>query len=318
MRDIDSRLTVAVITDSHRRKNTGSSTREIMRSGCFRGHGIWLVDPADVTSSTDRATYSRATRVVGEAGSWGTILTSDHVKWDLSDFDVVLMRLQPPIDPGYVALCSQLFPLEDSSLWVNSPRSILLSPEKLWPLRFPELHPPTIVSSSREEHSGFRKEHGRVVVKPLFNYQGNGVTFISEDESEFDLILDAIGRKYGEPLVIQRFVPEVAAGDKRVFIIDGRPVGCFLRVPSRGSTVANLHAGGTAKPAELDTRDLEICETIAPELIRANLPFVALDIVGGYLTEIGTTSPTGLIPIRDFSGVSIASALWKWIEERVI
>lgn len=313
-------LDVAVVTNCHLRRNTGSSTVAIIGCGLARSHRIWIASPSDLSLRTGGlGTGSGFVRVDHVEPPFGIALgTEPVVRRHFSGFDAVLMRVQPPVDMEYVAACNILAATyAPSTLFVNDPGAIVLHPEKVFPLAYPDLHPPTIVTACLDDLLAFLAENKEVVVKPLYEYQGRKVQHLSLGDPEALHVLNEMTGSGATPVVLQKYIVGAESGDRRVFLIDGIPVGCLVRVPQPGSFVANLHAGATPVRAEITMRDCEIAERIAPDLVGAGLIFVALDIVGGYLIEIGTTSPTGLVQIREKCGVDIAGLLWDRIEASV-
>jgi glutathione synthase len=233
---------------------------------------------------------------------------------DLHKVDVVLMRQDPPFDMAYITATYLLELIHPKTLVVNNPAEVRNAPEKLFAQHFPDLQPPTLISADREALEDFHKRHGDVVLKPLHGAAGSGVVRLKADDPNLDALLDlhaGIGR---EPVVLQAFVPAVSAGDKRVILVDGETVGAINRVPRDGDFRSNLRVGGRAEAVELTARDREICAAVGPELRRRGLMFVGLDLIGGYLTEINVTSPTGAQQLKRFSGVDAAAVLWDRIE----
>jgi len=231
-------------------------------------------------------------------------------------FDVVLMRQDPPFDMHYVTATHILQTVHPATLVVNDPAEVRNAPEKLFVTRWPELQPPTLITRDPLAMAEFRARHGDVVLKPLYGGAGSGVLRLKAGDSNLGAILElhaAIGR---EPLVMQAFLPSVVEGDKRVILVDGEPIGAINRVPARGEIRSNLAVGGRAEAVELTDRDREICAVIGPELKRRGLIFVGIDVIGGRLTEINVTSPTGAQQLKRFGGADAAAALWDAVEAR--
>jgi glutathione synthase len=191
------------------------------------------------------------------------------------------------------------------------------APEKLFVTHFPGLMPPTLIPSDRAEVLDFRKEHGDIIVKPLFGNGGAGVFHITEGDENLNALLEMFTQLYREPVIVQRYIPEVRAGDKRIILTDGVAVGAVSRVPAAGEARSNLHVGGKAVKATLTAREREICAAIGPALRERGLVFVGIDVIGDYLTEINVTSPTGLQEINRLDGVMLEKGLWDAIETRV-
>ena len=236
---------------------------------------------------------------------------------DLAAMDVVLMRQDPPFDMGYITATHLLEHVHPKTLVVNDPASVRNAPEKLFVTHFPDLMPPTLITRDRGAIDSFREEHGEIIVKPLFGNGGAGVFRIKGDDENLGSLLELYFGLSREPLIVQRYLPEVREGDKRIILIDGEPAGAVLRVPAKGEARANLHVGGTAVKTTLTAREKSICAAIGPTLRAQGLVFVGIDVIGDYLTEINVTSPTGLQEIDRFDGVKLEAQLWDAIERRL-
>jgi glutathione synthase len=236
---------------------------------------------------------------------------------DLATMDVVLMRQDPPFDLAYITATHLLEHVHPRTLVVNDPANVRNAPEKLFVLRFPDLMPPTLVAADRGAIDQFRAEHRDIIVKPLYGNGGAGVFRLREDDQNLGALLEMFQSISREPVMVQRYVPEIRQGDKRIILIDGEPAGAVLRVPASGEARANLHVGGTAVAADLSPRDREICAAIGPILREQGLIFVGIDVIGDYLTEINVTSPTGLQEIYRLSGLRLEGAIWDAIERRL-
>jgi glutathione synthase len=226
------------------------------------------------------------------------------------------MRQDPPFDMAYITATHLLEHIHPDTLVVNDPVHVRNAPEKLFATHFDRLMPPTLISSDRDQILAFRAEHEDIIVKPLFGNGGVGVFHVAPDDENLNALIEMFTSVYREPVMVQRYLPEVRQGDKRVILIDGRPAGAVNRIPPDGEARSNLHVGGQAVKAELDRRDLEICEAIGPALKERGLIFVGIDVIGGYMTEINVTSPTGLQEIDRFDGVSLEAEIWDSIEAR--
>lgn len=235
----------------------------------------------------------------------------------LDSMDVILMRQDPPFDMAYITATHILEHLPPRTLVVNNPAAVRNSPEKLLVTHFPDLMPPTLVTSDPIAAKEFRLEHQDVIIKPLFGNGGAGVFHVGPKDENFNVILETLHSSLHEPLVIQRYLPEIRNGDKRIILIDGIPAGAINRVPMDGEVRANMHVGAKAEPADLTARDHEICGVIGPKLKEEGLIFVGIDVIGNYLTEINVTSPTGIQEYLGFTGVNLASQIWDVVEERV-
>jgi glutathione synthase len=203
------------------------------------------------------------------------------------------------------------------TLVVNDPVHVRNAPEKLFVTQFPDLMPPTVITSDRQEILGFRDYHQDIIVKPLFGNGGAGVFHIKPGDENLASLLEMFTQFYREPIQVQRYVPEVRQGDKRIILIDGEAVGAINRVPAAGEARSNMHVGGRAEKSALTARDRQICETIGPVLRERGMIFVGIDVIGNYLTEINVTSPTGLQEINRFDKVALEDRIWDAIEKRL-
>ena len=237
---------------------------------------------------------------------------------DLAGVDVVLMRQDPPFDMAYITATHllELLP-DDGPLVVNDPAAVRNAPEKLFVLRFKELMPPTLLTRDRDEIRAFWKEHGDIILKPLFGNGGAGVFRLRQGDENLTALLEMYESIQREPVMVQRYLPEIRRGDKRIILVEGEPVGGVLRVPPEGEARANLHVGGRAVKTELTAREREICAAIGPTLRAQGLVFVGIDVIGDWMTEINVTSPTGIQEIERLDGVAIAPKIWDAIETRL-
>lgn len=235
---------------------------------------------------------------------------------DLASLDVILMRQDPPFDMAYITATHLLEQIHPQTLVVNDPVHVRNAPEKLYVTHFHELMPPTLIASDRDQILEFRAEHGDIIVKPLFGNGGAGVFHITPEDENLNALLELFTQLYREPVVVQRYLPEIRNGDKRIILIDGEPAGALNRVPPKGEARSNLHVGGKAVRSTLNSRDREICGAIGPALKEKGLVFVGIDVIGDYLTEINVTSPTGIQEIDRFDGVNLEARIWDAIEAR--
>ena len=231
------------------------------------------------------------------------------------DVDVVLMRQDPPFDLGYITATHLLERIQDETLVVNDPAAVRNSPEKVWVLDFARFMPPTMVTRSIGAARHFLAEHGDIVVKPLHGFAGGSVFRLGSDGRNLASLMELFNRTYREPHVIQKFLPEIAEGDKRIVLVNGEVAGAVNRVPGEGEIRSNLAVGGKGQKAELTPQELEICSVLGPELRRRGLLFVGIDVIGGrWLTEINVTSPTGIVAIDKFNGTDTPGLIWDAIE----
>ena len=282
-----------------------------------RGHALFHYLPQALSLRDGRVT-ARASplEVRRERGRHATLGAPRML--DLAGVDVVLMRQDPPFDMAYITATHLLEHIHPRTLVVNDPVSVRNAPEKIFVARFAELMPPTLITSSRDEILDFRARHGDIILKPLFGNGGADVFHVAPGDENVNALIELFTRLYREPIIVQRYVAGIRQGDKRVILVDGEPVGAVNRVPSDGEARANLHAGARAEKASLDARDREICAAIGPALKRRGIIFAGIDVIGGYLTEINVTSPTGIQEIDRFDGISIAAMIWEAIEARLI
>ena len=235
---------------------------------------------------------------------------------DLSTFDVVLMRQDPPFDMSYITATHMLEHIHPKTLVVNDPGAVRNAPEKIFVTKFEGLMPPTLITSDREEILAFRREYRDIIVKPLYGNGGAQVFHVTPNDENFNTILEMFTSLYREPIIVQKYLPAVRQGDKRIILVDGLPAGAINRVPPHGEARSNLHVGGKPETCELSERDVAICAMIGPELKERGLIFVGIDVIGGFLTEINVTSPTGIREIERLAGVNVASLVWDAIEAR--
>jgi len=247
----------------------------------------------------------------------------DHVQFgqpeilDLAGVDVVLLRQDPPFDLNYISTTHLLDRVHPTTLVVNDPHHVRNAPEKLFVTQFAELMPPSLITYDLDEIRAFRREHGDIIVKPLYGNGGAGVFHLRPDDTNLGSLHELFARFLNEPLMVQRYLPAVRQGDKRIILVDGKVAGALNRVPAEGEARANMHVGGRAEKSTLTHREQEICEAIGPALKQRGLIFVGIDVIGDYLTEINVTSPTGIQEIDRFDNVSIEGQIWDVIQERV-
>jgi len=235
---------------------------------------------------------------------------------NLRSLDVILMRQDPPFDMAYITATHLLEKIHPETLVVNDPNHVRNCPEKLFVTNFKEFMPPTLISKNINEIISFRNEHQDIVIKPLFGNGGFGVFHISPYDENLKALIEVFTKFFREPIIAQAYLPEVKFGDKRIILVEGKPLGAVSRVPAPGEARANLHVGATAKKTILTKREQEICSVIGPELQKRGLIFVGIDVIGDYLTEINVTSPTGIQEIFELDGVNIESHIWNAIEKR--
>ena len=236
---------------------------------------------------------------------------------DLADMDVVWLRQDPPFDMGYITTTHLLERLAGQTLVVNDPFWVRNYPEKLLVLTFPDLTPPTTIARDLDTLRAFRERHCDMILKPLYGNGGAGVFRLTPEDRNLVSLHEMFTGINSEPLIAQKFVPDVSNGDKRIILVDGEPVGAINRIPPEGETRSNLHVGGRAEKIGLTARDQEICAAIGPLLREKGQVFVGIDVIGDYLTEINVTSPTGIQELERFDGVNVAGHIWDAIEARL-
>ena len=281
-----------------------------------RGHSLHHYLPSDL-AFRERHLTTRAQSLEVRRAPGGRHATLGELEViDLAELDVVLMRQDPPFDLAYITATHLLEHIHPETLVVNDPVSVRNAPEKLFATHFPELMPPTLITSRADDINAFRREHREIIVKPLHGNGGAGVFHLRPEDDNLNSLLEMFGRLGREPLMVQRYLPEVRDGDKRIILVDGEAMGAVARMPAAGEARANFHAGGTPRKATLTRRDREICETLGPVLREQGLVFVGIDVIGDWLTEINVTSPTGIQEIDRLDGISIEAAVWDAIERR--
>ena len=236
---------------------------------------------------------------------------------NLTDFDVILVRQDPPFDMNYLTTTYFLEKIKDLVLIVNDPSNIRNCPEKLFVTNFPNLTPPTIISSNLEIIKEFHKEHKKIILKPLYSFGADGVILIDESSQNLASNFEMMQKLYKTPLIAQKFLAEISDGDKRIFLLDGEPIGAVARVAQKGEIRSNLHIGGSAQKAQLTNRDLEICQEISPHLKKLNLLLVGIDVIGDYLTEINVTSPTCIPEINELNNQKLQTKILEAIEKKL-
>ena len=310
-------LQVAVQMDPIDKINpTGDSTFALMLEAQARGHGLVYYTPDSLALRDNRVSASVAPITVVDKPKGQHFELGRAERRDLADYDVLLMRQDPPFDMNYITLTHLLERLHPKTLVVNPPAAVRNAPEKILVTDFPELMPPTLVTRDREAIHAFRREHGNIIVKPLYGNGGAGVFFIQEGDHNLNSLIELFEQSFREPFMIQRYLPEVRKGDKRIILVDGEAVAGLNRIPAEGEARSNMHVGGRPELSELTAREKEICAAIGPALKERGMIFVGIDVIGDYLTEINVTSPTGIREIKRFGGPDIAGMIWDAIERK--
>ena len=309
-------LTVAVQMDPIQAiKIAGDSTFALLLEAQARGHKLKFYTP-DKLSMRDSRVFAPmqdlvVRDVVGDHCSLG-----EPVRTDLADVDVVLLRQDPPFDMAYVTSTHLLERVHPQTLVVNDPAHVRNAPEKIMVTLFPDLMPPTLITRDREAIEEVRDEHGEIVMKPLYGNGGAAVFKTGAKDPNFGSLFDLFSTMFREPWVVQRFLPAVVKGDKRIILVDGEPLGGVNRVPAENDIRSNMVRGGAAETTQLTPREKEICDRIGPTLKERGLLFVGIDVIDGHLTEINVTSPTGLRAIKRLGGPDLSKAIWDRIEAK--
>jgi glutathione synthase len=294
----------------------GDSTFALMLEAQDRGHSLFCYQPHALSLEGGRlSAWGRDVVEVrdeeGRHADLGPVRTVD-----LSHFDVVLMRQDPPFDMAYITATHLLERIHPRTLVVNDPKEVRNAPEKLYVLNYRQFMPETLISRDPAALKAFRALHGDVILKPLYGNGGAGVFRLGNSDENFASVVELFSQTFREPFIAQRYLPAVRQGDKRIILVDGEPAGAINRVPAVGEARSNMHVGGRPEPADLTQREREICAAIGPDLKARGLVFVGIDVIGDRLTEINVTSPTGIREIRRFGGPDIAALIWDAIEAR--
>ena len=295
----------------------GDSTFALMLEAQRRGHDLFYYLPGDLKMENAlTAAHMQPVQVADEEGGHYTL--GPRSLTPLKDCDVVMLRQDPPFDMAYITTTHLLEAAANSGvLVVNDPANVRNSPEKLFVTQFPDLMPPTLITRSLDDVRAFRREHGDIIIKPLYGNGGAGIFRLQQDDTNLGSLVELFQNVFREAFIVQRYQPEVRKGDKRIILVDGEIAGAINRVPAVEETRSNMHVGGRAEPTGITEREREICAAIGPELKRRGLVFTGIDVIGDYLTEINVTSPTGVQEIRRFGGPDISALFWDWAEGRV-
>ncbi len=310
------KLNVAVQMDPIARINIrGDSTFALLLEAQKRGHALSYYTPDKLSlRGVELVAPVHALTVRDEAGSHFTL--GEARREPLAGFDVILLRQDPPFDLAYITSTHLLERIHPKTLVVNNPASVRNAPEKIMVMNFPQLMPPTLISRDLDEINSFRDQHGAVVMKPLHGHGGAAVFRVMPQDMNFGSLFDMFSVTFREPWVIQRFLPEVKHGDKRIILVDGEFAGAVNRVPAPDDLRSNMVRGGAAHATDLSDREREICATVGPVLRQLGLLFVGIDVIDGNLTEINVTSPTGIRAIQRLNGPDVAAMIWDTIENK--
>ena len=310
-------LSIAIQMDPIEHVNVHADTTFDLALEAFgRGHEIYVFGP-EMLRLRDNRVSARARKLTDVKREQGAhVAFADEAVLDLHGVDAVLIRQDPPFDMAYITTTHILERLQPGVLVLNDAKSVREAPEKLLVTQFTDLTPPTLITSDTEALKAFRAEFGDIILKPLYGNGGAGVFKLTANDANFSSLVELFQTNSREPLIAQRYLPDVVKGDKRILLIDGEPVGAINRVPAAGEARSNMHVGGKAEAADLTERDREICAAIGPTLREMGLVLVGIDVIGGMLTEINVTSPTGVQELRRFSGIDTSKIFWDWVEAK--
>ena len=310
------RLNVAVQMDPIERINVrGDSTFALLLEAQRRAYPLSYYTPDRLVLNGSKVSAAVRPLIVRDvAGDHFTLGEPRHV--DLATFDVVLLRQDPPFDLGYISSTHMLDRIHPKTLVVNDPSHVRNAPEKIFVTEFPDLMPPTLITRDLEAIKAFRSEHGDIVMKPLYGKGGEAVFRVAREDLNFGSLYDLFTTMFREPWVVQKFLPAVKDGDKRIILVDGEFAGAVNRVPAPDDLRSNMVRGGVPKATDLTEREREICARLGPALRERGLLFVGIDVIGGFLTEINVTSPTGIRAIKNLGGPDVAALIWDKIEEK--
>ena len=309
-------LTVAIQMDPIEKIDIGGdSTFALALEAQSRGHGLLYYGPRDL-SFRDGQVFAHVRPLNVRAVRGDHFALGTPFVYDLSGADVVLMRQDPPFDMAYITATHILERIHPKTLVVNDPRQVRNAPEKLFVTEFADFIPPTLISSDLRAIREFRAEQGDIIIKPLYGNGGAGVFRLKPEDENFGALMEMFTQFFREPVIVQRYLPAVRQGDKRIILVDGEFAGAINRVPASGEARSNMHVGGRPEATELTARERDICAAIGPELKRRGLIFTGIDVIGDYMTEINVTSPTGIHEVRRFGGADIAGLVWDAIEKR--
>ena len=309
-------LQVAIQMDPIERIDiSGDSTFALALEAQARGHSLLYYGPRDLTFR-DGAVTARVRPLTLREKKGDHFTLGEPAVHDLSKMDVVLMRQDPPFDMAYITATHILERIHPKTLVVNDPFHVRNAPEKLFVTLFKDLMPPTLITSDRREIDAFRSAHKEIILKPLYGNGGAGVFRVKQDDENLGAMLEMFTAFYREPVIVQRYLPQVRQGDKRIILVDGEFAGAINRVPAAGEARSNMHVGGRPEACTLSAREKAICAALGPELKARGLIFTGIDVIGDYLTEINVTSPTGIREVKRFGGPDGAALVWDAIEKR--
>jgi glutathione synthase len=310
------RLNVAVQMDPIERINIrGDSTFALLLEAQKRAYPVSYYTPDRLALRDGHVSATVRPLVVRDvAGDHFTLGEPQHT--DLASFDVVLLRQDPPFDLAYISTTHMLDRIHPKTLVVNDPSHVRNAPEKIFVTNFPDLMPPTLITRDLDAIKAFRAEYGDIVMKPLYGKGGEAVFRLQREDLNFGSLYDLFAVTFREPWVVQKFLPAVRDGDKRIILVEGEFAGAINRVPAADDLRSNMVRGGVPAATELTDREREICARLGPHLRERGLLFAGIDVIGDFLTEINVTSPTGIRAIKNFGGPDIAALIWDKIEAK--
>lgn len=294
----------------------GDSTFRLGLEAEARGHRLFQYG-ADKLSYVEGRVVARGRPITLRREAGNHVTFGDWADVDLSEFDVVWLRQDPPFDMGYITNTHLLDRVHPGTFVVNDPFWVRNSPEKLLVLDFPDLTPPTLITRELPLIRAFRERHGDIIVKPLYGNGGAGIFHLRPNDPNLSSLIETFSSGSREPVIVQKYLPAVVKGDKRIILVDGEPVGAINRVPAEGEARSNMHVGGRAEKIGLTAREHEICAIIGPVLREKGLLFTGIDVIDGWLTEINVTSPTGIQELERFDGINAAALIWDAIERKL-
>ena len=280
-----------------------------------RGHKLFHYTP-DRLSMLGGKVFARIEEMTVRDEKGNHFSLGEPIRTDLSEMDVILLRQDPPFDMNYITTTHMLERIHPRTLVVNDPVWVRNSPEKIFVTEFPDLMPATLITKDADEVAAFRREHGDIIVKPLYGNGGAGVFHLHDADRNLASLLEMFGQMFREAFIVQRYLKDVRKGDKRIILIEGEPVGAINRVPAEHDSRSNMHVGGRAEKTGLTEREREICARIGPSLRERGFVLVGIDVIGDLMTEINVTSPTGVREVQRFGGADIASLFWDAVEAR--
>ena len=285
------------------------TTLAVIEECLSRNYNIWHFLPKDVSYINGEVMASSKIILELNRNIQPSFKTSDSISKNLKELDLIFLRQDPPFDMSYITSTFLLEYIEDEVKIINKPSEVRNAPEKLFLNRWKNLAPETIITRNISEINSFRKKHKNIILKPLYGNGGNGIFFLDEKDKNFNSLIEIFLDTHPEQFILQEYLPNIKLGDKRIILIHGKPEGAINRIPSENDIRANLHVGGEAAKTFISNKEMEICESIGPELIQRGLLLVGIDIIGDKLTEINVTSPTGFREIQKFSNINLAKKL---------